>query len=401
MNRSVFEHGNRLPLPDVRVSSADRSRARSNKLRRTQECAVLAFTLILASLASATHAADFNVDVISGVFPEPSSVGVTLAAPIVGSAADDSRLQGQGVLALGNDNSPFGFGQITELVVELSDGMELELAGFTATTDPGATRVVMIEPGNAGEVSNGQFSQFENLFQFEGFINLSTENEPFDLSEVAPVMADLEPIQLARVGNEIQANVSFDLEFVTSVQAGFLQVPVTINVEGSVRLATTVEIAGDYDGDGLLTIDDLNQLAAGIRAGDFEFDINADSRLDVGDLTHWVQVEKRSWFGDANLDGEFSSEDLVSVFRAGEYEDDLVGNSDWSTGDFNGDQEFDSSDFVQAFRGGGYELGPREAAMAVPEPSSIVIGLISLLTAAHAFRSRNENPFSHNPRQQP
>lgn len=59
--------------------------------------------------------------------------------------------------------------------------------------------------------------------------------------------------------------------------------------------------------------------------------------------------------GDANYDGIFDSGDLVQLFRLGEYEDDIVGNSRWQTGDFNGDLEFDSADVVEAFQTGLYE----------------------------------------------
>ena len=57
-------------------------------------------------------------------------------------------------------------------------------------------------------------------------------------------------------------------------------------------------------------------------------------------------------FGDANLDGVFNSSDLVSIFQAGEYEDESTNNSNWNEGDWNGDGEFDSSDLILAFQAG-------------------------------------------------
>ena len=89
-----------------------------------------------------------------------------------------------------------------------------------------------------------------------------------------------------------------------------------------------------------------------------------------------------SIIGDANLDGNFTSSDLVHVFQAGEFEDGLTGNSDWSDGDWNGDGEFDTSDLVLAFQEGKFEQSPGVAA--VPEPSMslglsfAVFSLISL-----------------------
>ncbi|MFC1759727.1 hypothetical protein ACFL2H_13330, partial [Planctomycetota bacterium] len=62
-------------------------------------------------------------------------------------------------------------------------------------------------------------------------------------------------------------------------------------------------------------------------------------------------------YGDANLDGVFDSGDFVRVFSAGEYEDDIDGNSTWSEGDWDGDGDFTSSDLVKAFTNGNYVTG--------------------------------------------
>lgn len=54
--------------------------------------------------------------------------------------------------------------------------------------------------------------------------------------------------------------------------------------------------------------------------------------------------------GDSNRDGVFNSSDLVLVFQAGEYEDEIDGNSTFEEGDWNGDGDFDSADLVFAFQ---------------------------------------------------
>jgi hypothetical protein len=58
--------------------------------------------------------------------------------------------------------------------------------------------------------------------------------------------------------------------------------------------------------------------------------------------------------GDSNGDGIFNSADLVLVFQAGEYEDDIPNNSTFEEGDWDGDGEFDSTDLVFAFQQGTY-----------------------------------------------
>ena len=68
--------------------------------------------------------------------------------------------------------------------------------------------------------------------------------------------------------------------------------------------------------------------------------------------------------GDSNRDGVFDSSDLVVVFRAAEYEDDIDGNSTFEEGDWNGDGDFNTTDLVFAFQAGTYvaELRPIFAA---------------------------------------
>ena len=141
-------------------------------------------------------------------------------------------------------------------------------------------------------------------------------------------------------------------------------------------------LIGDFDNSGALDVADIDMLAAAVRdnSQDGKFDLNSDSNIDALDQDVWVNDLKNTYFGDANLDGEFNSSDFVQVFQSGEYEDAVVGNSTWATGDWNGDGDFTSSDFVKAFQGGGFEQGPRPAA--VPEPSAIVLlccGILPLL----------------------
>lgn len=138
---------------------------------------------------------------------------------------------------------------------------------------------------------------------------------------------------------------------------------------------------GDFDGDAELTAADIDLLSGAVLAGDNDssFDLNADSLVDQTDRVVWVHDLKVTWFGDANLDGEFNSSDLVVVLASGKYEQDI--DSDWSSGDFDGNGRSDSGDLVAALADGGYELGQRpavEAVQAVPEPSTCLLALLSV-----------------------
>lgn len=147
----------------------------------------------------------------------------------------------------------------------------------------------------------------------------------------------------------------------------------------------TVQLAAsgpcDTNRDGAIDSTDIDTLFLAIREGSLAHDLNRDGSVDLEDVGFYLNGFCRStWFGDSNLDGEFNSGDLVAVFEAGQYEDDIDKNSTWATGDWDGDQEFTSSDMVVAFTDGGYELGPRPAVNAVPEPTSLVLLLVGLIT---------------------
>jgi hypothetical protein len=131
----------------------------------------------------------------------------------------------------------------------------------------------------------------------------------------------------------------------------------------------------------MLSAADIDALTAAVRAGssDLTFDVNQDGAVSGQDRVVWVEELKKTYFGDANLNGEFNSGDLVFVLTSGQYEDATPGNSTWATGDWNGDGDFTTSDFVTALQGGGYENGPRAAVSAVPEPSSALLLAIAAL----------------------
>ena len=146
----------------------------------------------------------------------------------------------------------------------------------------------------------------------------------------------------------------------------------------------TSVLPGDLDADGLLSAADIDSLADAIGTDrtDVYDDVNWDGTVDLDDHAHWVKSLAQTWFGDANLDSEFNSGDLVAVFSAGEYEDALEDNSGWAEGDWDGDGDFTSGDLVAAFTDGGYEQGPRPAASLIPEPTSLVLVLIGLSSIA-------------------
>ena len=117
---------------------------------------------------------------------------------------------------------------------------------------------------------------------------------------------------------------------------------------------------GDFSEDGALDSQDIDLLSAVVRTQthEIEYDLTGDGLVTEADRAFWVGQLAYTYFGDANLDGEFNSVDFVRVFQAGKYETgDVAG---WGEGDWDGSGSFATSDFVTAFQDGGYEQGLRQ-----------------------------------------
>jgi hypothetical protein len=146
---------------------------------------------------------------------------------------------------------------------------------------------------------------------------------------------------------------------------------------------------GDFNRDNVLDVLDIDDLTAQSAGGqnNAKYDLNGDALVNEGDVTVWVKDLFKTWVGDADLNREFNSSDLVTVLASGTYETAI--NAVWSTGDFNGDGRTNSSDLVVALADGGYEQGPPPPARAVPEPAACGLLLLGLATIAAKRRRRS------------
>ncbi|MEZ6120257.1 MAG: dockerin type I domain-containing protein [Pirellulaceae bacterium] len=159
--------------------------------------------------------------------------------------------------------------------------------------------------------------------------------------------------------------------------------PVDVNGDGQVAPSDALLIINELNQNGSHQVESTSLVRA-ISGGEENIwlDVNNDgyiSPIDVLMVTNRLAAETRldlpaiddpssansdlidrvfdgvlNSIGDSNLDGRFDSGDLVLAFQAGEYEDDVAGNSTWSDGDWNGDLEFSTADLVLAFQQGHY-----------------------------------------------
>jgi hypothetical protein len=137
----------------------------------------------------------------------------------------------------------------------------------------------------------------------------------------------------------------------------------------------------DLNVDGFCDVEDIDELSELVRGKEYveRFDVDANFILNDTDRRIWVEDLMGTFFGDANLDGEFNSGDLIAVFLAGEYEDELEMNSTWATGDWDGDGDVTSGDLIVALVSGSYEQGPRSDTAAVPEPTSLRLAVCCIV----------------------
>ena len=142
-------------------------------MRSTIYSLILLF--VLQTFVSVSHGLEFFVQ--PNDYPDPSSVGVELRA--LGSRdSATSSLSGFGTVDLDWDaNQQVTEALIADMELQLDDKIDISLifGTFTATVEPGATQVRMVEPGFSTPVENGQFSQTENIFAFEGELLLNGE----------------------------------------------------------------------------------------------------------------------------------------------------------------------------------------------------------------------------------
>ncbi len=133
-----------------------------------------------------------------------------------------------------------------------------------------------------------------------------------------------------------------------------------------IRRQDDCPLRGDFDGNGIVDAADINLLFVQLRSPtpDLRYDLTDDGLVNDADRDEMIYGILDSTYGDANLDRVFDSLDFALVFQAGEYEDNIPGNSLWETGDWDGNGEFDSLDFVLSFQTGDYE-------QAVARPHSV------------------------------
>ena len=129
--------------------------------------------------------------------------------------------------------------------------------------------------------------------------------------------------------------------------------------------------AGDFNGDGVLSVADLDALTAAVMAGtnESQFDVDGSGNVDADDRTYWIADIKGTIFGDVNFDRIVDSTDLNAVGLNWQ----STTATSWLQGDFNGDGNVDSTDLNDVGRNWQKNAAAQASTAPVPEPSGVFL----------------------------
>jgi hypothetical protein len=154
---------------------------------------------------------------------------------------------------------------------------------------------------------------------------------------------------------------------------------------------TNVGSTGDFNGDGMWNVSDIDLLNHEIVTGanGSQFDLNGDSTVSTLDISQWLSVAAtENGFagpylnGDANLDGAVNAQDLNRLALTWQ-----SSNDQWSQGDFNSDGQANAGDLnVMALN---WQKATPVAASPVPEPGSAVLLFLGLVAVAGRAADRS------------
>lgn len=231
----------------------------------------------------------------------------------------------------------------------------------------------------------GEFAREVIVRVEDGAVVSATDTQtllPFDIS-IFPSVNGL--------FDELQSAVDYPAAFISADFDATLGYPNRVSIDLDERIADEeiYFVAADLSADLSLPSCDpeaerscagplIDALSGANGWWDTLLDYTGDNLVDAADRDFLITNVLGTTYGDSNLDGHFDSSDFVAAFQAGEFEDNIAGNSTWSTGDWNGDYEFESNDLVLAFQVGGYELDGPVATRIVPEPCTLVACLFGL-----------------------
>ena len=207
------------------------------------------------------------------------TVSASVSIPGVGSDSsnDNSSVTGRITAAPNPSTAPFSNIQITDLDLNLAEGLSLNfrfafgLAGVNVTSGPDAFQVRMVEPGPVAEVdAGGNFTQNENVVSVTGNINVDATGLAGGLVEGGPQTVNIADQTLGFNGDITQNGDELILRATVSF-AGQFDVggnPIDLEINGDIR-ATSPLAAPARGNTTTVTLDILPENDLPSPAGEF------------------------------------------------------------------------------------------------------------------------------------
>ena len=141
---------------------------------------------------------------------------------------------------------------------------------------------------------------------------------------------------------------------------------------------------GDFNGNEMLDSLDIDLLSEQVRGMENNpvFDLNSDGFVNDEDRTIWVQDLAGTFFGDADLNKEVQFSDFLALSGG------FAQAGGWARGDFDGSGDVQFPDFLLLANNFGRS---NQDVAAIPEPASIVVGVIALGSLVMCSRRRRRN----------
>ncbi len=176
-----------------------------------------------------------------GQFPNPSAVSVFVDAGLLGDDEVTSSISGELQLELLPSAVNPTSARIVELAAQVDDAIDFRVGGglllptVTVNVAPEELQLNLTEPGVAGQIDRGTFSQLDNLVTVEGLVETSIQTEPFDLTEFDAMPIDFEDVEIAIDGREISVATFLLTQMEIPVDIGILTLNIGLEIDGAVE----------------------------------------------------------------------------------------------------------------------------------------------------------------------
>ncbi len=216
------------------------------------------------------------------------------------------------------------------------------------------------------------------------------DNDEFNSNDVLEVLFGSEVLETISLAEETNGYVRNHLIPLTSTQVGSVsELEFRLGGPGAIDSGVRIDnvhLDGIVPGQ-MIAIQTVHPTILSGR-NDPSFDFDQNGTVDSADGIHFINSCLDSYLGDADLDRDFDTADLVAVLQSGRYEQKIAAT--WTQGDWNFDGFFDTADFVAALQQGAYETGPRPR---VPEAAALAARIADSTahTPAHQAPAKNRS----------